>query len=112
MITCFSDKGMTRQMIAAQRQASLDVIEQLRREMGLKIHIVDAYGITMSRPDAANDGRHWVIESPEENGWMRPQRPVVGDAERAVIDAIWEVMMYGSGEPATPSAVPSAPLTR
>ncbi|ODQ51015.1 hypothetical protein SAICODRAFT_21050 [Saitoella complicata NRRL Y-17804] len=90
-IQCFSDKGMTRQRLHSQHSISSTLVPEMR-EKGMKVGFVDAYEMSRSRPDAGNDGRHWVIESPEEEGWMRPARPGVGDVEGAVGDAIWEEM--------------------
>ncbi|KAI5778246.1 hypothetical protein EDC01DRAFT_368101 [Geopyxis carbonaria] len=93
MIQCFSDKGMTRAKIAGQRDASLEVVQQMKAK-GQRIHVVDAYAMTNTRPDTGNDGRHWVIESPDEYGWLPKQRPQVNDAEKAVLDAVFEAMLY------------------
>lgn len=92
MINCFTDKGMTRTAISGQRDASLELVKKFRGQ-GMKIYTVDAWKITAGRPDTGNDGRHWVIESPEEMGWLPTSRPEAGRAERAVNDAIVEVLV-------------------
>ena len=92
MIQCFSDKGMTRPAISEQREASLKLVEQMRAK-GMRIYVVDAYAMTQSRPDSGNDGRHWVIESPDESGWLPIMRPSVNEAEGAVLDGIWDIIM-------------------
>jgi len=92
MIQCFSDKGMTRQVISEQREASLKLVEQMRAK-GMNIYAVDGYAMTRSRPDSGNDGRHWVLESPEENGWLPHSRPSINEAERAVLDGVWDIIM-------------------
>lgn len=92
MIQCFSDKGMTRSTVLAQREASLAVVHELR-DQGMRIYVVDAYAMTATRPDACNDGRHWVIESPEEYTWLPKARPAANDAEAAVMDAVWDILV-------------------
>jgi len=92
MIQCFSDKGMTRQVVSEQSEASLKLVEQMRAK-GMNIYVVDGYAMTRSRPDSGNDGRHWVLESPEENGWLPHSRPSINEAERAVLDGVWDIIM-------------------
>lgn len=96
MIQCFSDKGMTRRVISEQREASLKLVEQMRAK-GMRIYVVDGYAMTQSRPDSGNDGRHWVVESPEENGWLPHSRPSINEAERAVLDGVWDIIMQDEG---------------
>lgn len=92
MIQCFSDKGMTRAQISAQRDTSLTVVS-LMRAKGMRIFVVDGYAMTTGRPDSGNDGRHWVVESPDEQKWLPKARPAANDAEKAILDGIWDVVL-------------------
>ena len=92
MIQCFGDKGMTRDVIFQQREISLKIAKRMR-ESGMKLYIVDGYDMTRSRPDAGNDGRHWVIESAEEYRWLPGMRPSINQAESAIMDAVWEIIV-------------------
>lgn len=98
MIQCFSDKGMTRSTVFEQREVSLAVVRELR-DKGMRIYVVDAYAMTATRPDACNDGRHWVIESPEEYSWLPQSRPAANDAEAAVLDAVWDIIVLDDQQP-------------
>ncbi|CCX32677.1 Protein of unknown function [Pyronema omphalodes CBS 100304] len=91
MIQCFSDKGMTRSTIFEQREVSFDIVEEMKQK-GVKMFVVDAYTMTATRPDTANDGRHWVIESPDEMKWLPTSRPAAADAERAVLDGVFDII--------------------
>lgn len=91
MLLCYSEKHMTRSKMSRQRDASLEVVAKLRAE-GMRIFVVDAYAITSARPDTGSDGRHWVIESPEEGKWMSKGRPRINDAENAVLDSVWDII--------------------
>ncbi|KAF8250636.1 hypothetical protein K440DRAFT_127225 [Wilcoxina mikolae CBS 423.85] len=92
MINCFSDKGMTRSTIYEQREVSFDIIKAMKSK-GMRIYLVDGYAMTAPRPDAANDGRHWVIESPDEYNWLPKSRPSANDAEAAILDGVWDIIL-------------------
>jgi len=92
MINCFSDKGMTRSTIYEQREVSFDIVKVMKGK-GMRIYVVDGYAMTAPRPDAANDGRHWVIESPEEYDWLPKSRPSANDAEAAILDGVWDIIL-------------------
>ncbi|KAA8906090.1 hypothetical protein FN846DRAFT_721991 [Sphaerosporella brunnea] len=91
MIQCFSDKGMTRETTHSQREVSFQIVEQMKAK-GMRLYVVDAYAITAPRPDSGNDGRHWVIESPEEYNWLPAARPSANQAERAILSAVWDII--------------------
>jgi len=94
MIQCFSDKSMTRGIMANQRAASLEVIKELRSKGMKNLYVVDAYAITEGRPDTGNDGRHWVAEVPRKvpDQWAK-SRPQINHAEWAALDAVWDLIV-------------------
>ena len=94
MIQCFSDKSMTRGIMADQRAVSLEVIGELRSQGYTNLHVVDAYAITEGRPDTGNDGRHWVAEVPRKvpDQWAK-SRPHINHAEWAALDAVWDLIL-------------------
>ena len=97
MIQCFTDKGMTRGVVGEHRARAGEVVGRWR-ERGMKLWVVDAGRVSAGRVDAGNDGRHWVVESPGELGWLPKSRPEVGVVERTVGGMVVEVFKRAEEE--------------
>lgn len=93
MVACYAEKHMDREVVSFQGEVGVSVVEEMRRR-GMRIFVVDAGRISRGRPEASLDGRHWVREDPRAEAVERleRERKDVGEGEKQIIQAIWEVL--------------------
>jgi hypothetical protein len=74
-------------------EVAVDWNEKVYRKMVqsmLRVSVIDALAITRNIPQSTSDGRHWSLERSLEKCGSCKQRPLIGTAEKALLNWLYD----------------------